>query len=548
MRRFVLFFGIISLFILFLSSCVKDNFDFDKWNKEINYNGKFAIPLFWGDVSFAEMLNMTNDLGYIEEDENGFLSLVYKSNITSGNVYDILSIEPIIYNQSISNLNFQGIQGPEKSGESVYAEKMYYVTVNTNKQDTEIDSLSFSKGKLNLKVTSQFLRPVKVIVSFPTLLKSNMAVKYDFDLNPGDYTPNVGLNLTGYKLDLTKTPLSFNEIPIKIEVISYGSDIPTGGSIDLELNTTDVEYSWIRGYFGQNILLYENDNIDISIFNSDYVSIEEYMFKNSSLNIFYENSFGIPSHFYFEELIANYSSDNSDHNILGISDVPQENSPYSIIYPKVFNETAKDSFKISDDGIQEVVNNQPRSVKFKALAKTNPNQKSHNNFITKDSKIGADIVVNFPFWGYMYKLYATDTIKIDLSDLFNDKNTLKRVALKTNMRNGFPMEIYGQVYFVNENYEMLDSLFYSPEERLMTAAIVDNNGYVTSFSKKTTTIECDKEMLDNMKNATHVIYKAYANTTNADKEEVIRVYKDYKLNFNIGVEAEFHISESIDSL
>jgi hypothetical protein len=103
--------------------------------------------------------------------------------------------------------------------------------------------------------------------------------------------------------------------------------------------------------------------------------------------------------------------------------------------------------------------------------------------------------MELPMWGYIYNWHARDTTEVDLSDLQGDYNPIERVLVRIDIQNGFPIEAYGQVYFTDENYVILDSLFYTNEERLLAAAQVDANGRVLDFSRKVTEIEYVDERL-----------------------------------------------------
>jgi len=132
--------------------------------------------------------------------------------------------------------------------------------------------------------------------------------------------------------------------------------------------------------------------------------------------------------------------------------------------------------------------------------------------------------------------------------LFNEYFPVTRALVRLDMQNGFPVEMYGQVYFTDVNYNILDSLFYINEERLLSAAEVDANGRVLDFSRKVTKIEYDKERLEKLRNCEYIIYAGQANTTDAASDDIVKIYSDYRIKFDVGFEVDVEIDGNIDSL
>jgi hypothetical protein len=156
--------------------------------------------------------------------------------------------------------------------------------------------------------------------------------------------------------------------------------------------------------------------------------------------------------------------------------------------------------------------------------------------------------MELPLWGYVYNFNSRDTADVDLTDLFNDYNPLKRALVRIDIQNGFPVEAYGQVYFVDENYQILDSVFYTYEERILAAAEVDANGRVLDYSRKVTKIEYDQDRLDKLRTCKYVVYGGQANSTASQANEVVKIYKDYRIKFDIGFEVDLEVGGNIDSI
>lgn len=554
MRMFLRFFVITILFITFLgiTSCIKDNFDFDKWDKEVDYNGSFALPLAWGDLSFSEISGVFGDKSYIVENEQGFMSLVYRTIINSIDVHQIMDLT----NQSLSVtipsavIDFSGFN---VLGDAVSITRDYDMPFQMFNDDAMIDSIISKAGNLSMDITSTFNHTVDIVVTFPSIKKNGNPISFSFTYTPFGGTKRQTVDFSGYKIDLTKTSLGYNEIPIKLDITFFNSGGVTNGEISFNIDMSGIKYSRMHGYFGQNTLMFQKDSISVSLFKSDVIDIERYRFEDPKFSVYYKNSYGIPSQFYFTELLANSSIDRTQHDILSYgSRFPLgETNPVDISYATRYGEVALDSIKISKENsnIADIVNKRPNWIKFTAKAITNPGGiANRNNFIVEDSKLEADIVIEFPLWGYIYNFKTQDTSKVDFPSTFKKYDPLKRAMLRVEIDNGFPFEMYSQVYLADANYVILDSLLNGDSQQLLLPAEVDNNGRVTNFSKKVSKIECNERQISKLGDTKYLIYKIWASTAGAESNKVIKIYKDYRAKFYVGAEVDVKVQGNIDSI
>ncbi|HOZ29694.1 MAG TPA: hypothetical protein PLL66_02145, partial [Bacteroidales bacterium] len=95
--------AVIILFMIFMNSCIKDNFDLNKWDKEVQYDASFALPAVWGDIAFSDVIELYDSTGLLIENQDGYVSLQYKAYVSSDTV------------QSIIYLNDQEVSGTVES-------------------------------------------------------------------------------------------------------------------------------------------------------------------------------------------------------------------------------------------------------------------------------------------------------------------------------------------------------------------------------------------------------------------------------------------------
>jgi len=54
--------------------------------------------------------------------------------------------------------------------------------------------------------------------------------------------------------------------------------------------------------------------------------------------------------------------------------------------------------------------------------------------------------------------------------------------------------------------------------------------------------------LEKLRNCEYIIYAGQANTTDAESNDIIKIYSDYRIKFDVGFEVDVEIGGNIDSL
>ncbi len=543
-------------FILFLSfsSCIKDNFDFDKWDKEINYEAGFAAPAVWGNLSFTDALERFDSTGLLIKNDEGYVSMQYKTRVSSAAVQEIIYLNDQTASGSIPSVIFN-FSGFDQSGDTISHTISQNVPFTMFNPEAEIDSILLKSGIADIRTTSTYGHSAKLYVTFPSITKNGQAFTRTFTYVPGGGSVHdLGNDFAGYKIDLTQTAANFNEIPIELKLTLFfsGNDAPNTGSIDFSIDMKDMTYKTMHGYFGLNTLFFESDTINISLFNTDDWTIERYRFEDPKLEVFYTNSYGVPSQFYFTHMMAASAVDGTEYSIIdyGVGLPIGESNPYDISYSTNYGDVMIDSLKLSrnNSNINDIVNKRPKWIQFKAKATTNPAGNSHNNFVADNSKIDVEVVMEFPLWGYIYNFDLRDTLDIDLTDLFSEDNPITRALLRTEFNNGFPVEAISQIYITDKYYNILDSVFTAGPEQLIGPAKVDANGKVTDFTQKITKIEYDLDRLEKVRGGKYIILRVHGYTTDAANDKVVKIYTDYQIKFDIGFEVDVKYDGPIDSI
>ena len=373
--------------------------------------------------------------------------------------------------------------------------------------------------------------------------------------NGEHWTARIGLSrpvqsfkLEGYTVILSNDPPDINRIPIIYTMILNGSSgtvPPLSPILDYTFEVSKLDFSVIYGYLGNMNIRINPQTIPISFFNS--IIDGTFYFAEPSLNLYFENSFGIPIRIIMNDLYV-ISREGNLIDITGDS-VPSAEQMRIIHYPSLHEagNTAYDSIILNQDNtnLDLALQSSPRSFIFGVEAETNPSgEMTKNNFITDRSQYGVKAKLILPLYGYADFMLMIDTLKFDFEDFFqNPPEEIKRLAFRLNFTNSFPVNVYVQMYFLNENYVVIDSVF---NERRLVEAGMDTNGdgKIDPVQNNPIEVEFTRTKIDNISDARHIAINGRFNTTNIELPEMFKFYSHYFIDGYIGVVGNIELNST----
>ncbi|MBR5984198.1 MAG: hypothetical protein IK025_10845 [Bacteroidales bacterium] len=555
-----------------LPSCTKDNFDMDRLSGEVAYDGSFAIPLAYSDVSFYQILNIMDTSIALQDNEDGYLSMFYHSYVESRRVQDLLNLSPQHYETTI-NLSDMQTKGVRAGSQLYYdtEEIISFTLMNeeTENNEAEIDSLALNAGTLEYTIGSTFGLASKVVVEFPSIKRGGRPLKDSIALYSTDSYDRRTLSLAGYTIDLTTTSRHYNEIPVKIRtLLDYGSSMPTMGTFSVGIDIRDFNYKGMYGFFGKNKLLIQSDTIEVTMFkeNPKYDwEHAQFFFKNPKITVKYWNSYGIPSRLYFTEfdahlqqgdIIKDMSFIAGDNGNFPFAPPSYENPelarlghPLDLVSSSVPGREAEGEVfaDATNSNINRIVPSRPTWIHFAAKAETNPEQHGWN-FIDENSKLRAKVEIEIPLYGHLYNFTYRDTADIDISSYVGNL-PVKRMAILLNVRNNMPVRASAQFYLVDEYYNVIDSIIKTPNAMVLEAAEVDANGRLMTNEPASaiTKIELTREQISSLSNSRHLLTKFTVNTAgDASGGQDVKLFREYGFKANLGLDFDLDVEANIN--
>jgi hypothetical protein len=528
----------IFLVIVFLSSCIKEEFDPGKFDASLNLKPGLAVPVGYSHLEIEKYLTDSAYIDQLHIADDGFLSLFYSTSVVSGTMSDLLSFPQISVNNTLINSTGFSIdlQVPGASLDLVDTISVPIALVQTT---ARLDSIQLLTGTLQVDISTANVTGT-VTYMFPGL-KLN-GVPYTITRNFSN--PDFNLNLSDYSI-IPKQDAGGNNILeciFSVHLQNPSGPVNTGSAIiSSQVNMTGLSYETIFGDFsGYNI------NLPVFNFSTDFFSkIErgQFEFFDPKLKLLFSNSVGVPLALSFNRFDA--VDRNNTHFPLTGTGVPSSTNPRIIGYPSLNQAglTINDSLIIdrTNSNLPAILGSNPDSISMSASAGINPVSGSTTTFINHDSNYDVTAAVELPLWGKGEFLIIFDTMQFDyLSTTLPAPEELERVIVRINITNSFPVAMNSQIYMLDENRVLLDSLF-THEIKIEGASDTNNDGMADPHQQDMIDVDLPRSKIDILNNTYFLVTKGRITTTDFPVKDV-KFYISYYMDYNIGLIAQLKIN------
>lgn len=319
----------------------------------------------------------------------------------------------------------------------------------------------------------------------------------------------------------------------RIEFDSDTTYIHWNDNVFVKVELANLEYDLVKGYFGQYAYNGTPDSLLIEFFKT--VSTGKVQLADPKMDIGISNSIGVPIRIR-EPKISGHSvtgnSVNLTSSLLKDIDVP---------YPSLsqIGETMYDEylFTKSNSNMADLLNVSPHTVIFDMPVSINPDQVTHDNFITDTSymSISRDVILPFDGSTKAWGVEASGNIDLETPDL------LEYLQLNLLVDNGLPVDVELQVYLADSNGVYLDSLFDGNHYVALSGAL-NTNGEVVKPTGSLSQVIFEKDRLDGVKDVKKVEVKAKISTADNGSKQV-KILSNYVFDIKVGVRAKLRINE-----
>ncbi|MEM6967510.1 MAG: hypothetical protein AAF573_22290, partial [Bacteroidota bacterium] len=244
------------------------------------------------------------------------------------------------------------------------------------------------------------------------------------------------------------------------------------------------------------------------------------------------NSFGVPIRMTANSMMANTVSG----GMMNLSTVLDDGVDFK--FPAIVEEGAIKTTRVeinnSNSNLAEVISNIPREIQFSMQAISNPeNDPSVKGFVKYDNRFDIDLEIEIPVH-FKAEHFVLETVTELDTDIFEN---IQDAEFKLITENGLPIDAGVQVYFLDANDVVLDSLFQEVGGALIPSAKVDATGKVSSKTTGEHIAAVSESRIRNFDNATQIAIRSTLSTTDGGATAA-KFYTDYEMNFQLGVKAK----------
>jgi hypothetical protein len=244
------------------------------------------------------------------------------------------------------------------------------------------------------------------------------------------------------------------------------------------------------------------------------------------------NDYGVPCEVNFQKLEARKTG-----ATLPILTSPA--NPVTLNFPTAFGTSANTSLNITN--AVQVLDFSPTQLAYSATARINKGLSSGANFISDTSKLKVTMTADVPLYGQASGITLADTLKVDLGSI--SQSSVIASSLKIKTTNQLPLDANIQLYLLDKNYVILDSIFTSNQTYLVKASSVTTAGDLLTAGTSDLKLDLSTDKINKLFSSSYILVRSKLNTTKDANGTLLNVkFKTaYKLKINVGLLAKMSI-------
>lgn len=501
--------------------------------KETSWDVDLAIPLAKSHLNIGNFFGDT----IFKSDPTGLLHIAFSKDLIN---YTI---------DSLVKLPDTTIQAGKTFPISLNLTPGIQIFTNAFSNDKEI-KFDLSNGvELNRAVVKSGYLKVEYINSYAQPLKFNYVINsatlWGAQLNinqvvSGSSTLVKMYPLDGYNINLTG--ISGNKVNTLVQTYTISTDasgvadvLQPGQGLVINLSFINNVPEYIQGYFGQQDLSFGPDSASFGFL--DNFSPNNLILTQSSINFRIINEFGIEMSSSINSLqsiktsppnIVTLNSGNLLQSI-NINRASKTNNPSNPVFPwfKQIN------INSSNSNLNPFLQNLPNYLGYSVKTIINPlgNISGANDFAYygRGLKVIADIDIPLALSADYFSLLSYS--KVDLTQL-KELNDLNTCEINLQARNNYPFKAQIQGYMLNEQNQIIDSLFI-PGQNSIESGITDINNNVLNYVDSKLVAVFNKTKIENLTKCKQIKFISYLYLPN--QPTPIKINEDSYLDLIVSV-------------
>lgn len=404
----------------------------------------------------------------------------------------------------------------------------------------ELSRLGIRGGTLGLRVISSVAQECYLEYALPSALNasgSSIFISKKLAAAPPGGTSEFyqSFDLTGYSFDLTGPQGNlfntfFSHLILRMDSTGELVTLSGNDSIRLVYELTDIEAEYLEGYFGQQIV---GVDAEAGLALLPGLSEGTLTLSGARLALEIENAIGVSGRINLYELLA--------ANTMRGSSLPlswtQLGKPIAVAAatgPPLTPTTTTLWLDEQNSNVSALLSLLPDRLAYRMDVFINPegNSSGHNDFAYADSYLQARLACNIPLSLAASDLLLSDTLNFSLSSAETPQQGPVREGLfEFHAVNGFPLQAAVQVYFYDDNFYLLDSLFSAPQ--MVAAAKPGADCRVDEPETSLLRAYFSEGRMDRLRLARKAVVRVRLGTATSAACPTVRIYDDYRLQLQL---------------
>ncbi len=538
-----LFYSITFLLVsgLMLNSCNKESFELNRLSDEIELQPSLVAPFIYGSMMVGDIVELVDSADSFYEFDDGLIYLAYMDTLVEIMADTMVEVP----NKLVTEIYIDSdVNIPVWIGSSVgdtvpfYKSELFSFTLEG---DDRVDSVLIKGGEIILDVMSSFKHTGVLTISSSQILdvdRDTFSTVVEISDLSGNFTDQQIFLSDGYSMKSTEIDdTSYIQLNFKLDLINSGNPIDPDDVCEILTSFENLDFYSVFGYIDSRDLIDESGSVDIPIF-TDNPDLATLIFADPRINIYTASSVGIPFEITFDSVIA--TADDGSTETLEF----YEGHPFVIAAPDMENigSTVDDEININKEtsNFNELLEIAPSTLSYKVTGRTDPGSGDESHFLLDTSKfmLAMEFLLPLDFKSSGFALQETFDFEVGADGV--DTTILKEARVSVTTLNELPIEMELQVYLLDSNRTVIDSVF-DGDAIILGASLVDDQGILTQAVEETAVAIFPVEKLGKLQEVFYMQFEARMITSELGGK-FVKFYSDYSLDFKLSMYANLRIN------
>lgn len=513
-------FFLLALFIL-LNACKKDRAK-PSWDVDL------LLPLIADTITVDDVLD---DRFFVENPDQS-ISLVFNEELFSMNIDSLVKLPDTLLTFGVG-LGFLPEPIQLQPGDTVISTQ-FFLPLDLDSDAVNgllLEKVILRAGDIVFQSYNESSSDLMVVLSIDQVWHPETGGFYSVEKVAKNELFEKGFDIADYHLDLRGPEEdTVNMLTYKVALIIHPDEpgevtISPEDSVALNVYFSDIIIDYSRGYFGHNTFGFGPEVFPLDLFAD--LEVQSLSFEDADIKLQIENTYGLEVNFKLEEITAINSETGEEVSL---------ESP--LLGTNLFVDRAieleeesgnigshQTEFDFSESNFAEMFAIQPDEFSYEMSLETNVNQDSTNldNFfyydipisIAVDAKVNGGIKIDSLFESAVMEWTAVDI------------SAVKEGELQLVFSNAFPFDFEMNLYFEDENLQIIDTLVY---QQFIASGVLGEDNFVQTPQETRFNIPLTEELKKSMNEAKFSRYELYISSA---QDQSIMIHRDDYLQFKV---------------